>query len=202
MKRLALIAVLGWSAIAAQAAVIDFDTVTTDNSYYTGWIPNGYAGFNWDNFAALDTVNYVYNPSGYQTALSSGDKVAFDGYGGGSSFYVSTGEFNLLGMQAAAAWNDGLELNIIGYLGATEKYNRTFTLTTTTRSSLDLNFMGIDRVAFLASGGTPNQNLSGSGNFFGMDDVRVSTGVPAVPEPFTMGLAALGLGAALKRRRK
>ena len=56
------------------ATILTFDDVTS--SYYS-WIPNGYGGFNWDNFAVVSD-GFVPPGSGYVQGTVSGNYTAYN----------------------------------------------------------------------------------------------------------------------------
>ena len=80
------------------------------------YIPDGYHGLIWNNFAELDGVN-LGQPSGYGAGVVSPPTVAFNA-GGYPAGLIAPGPFSLLSAYLTAAWNDNLQVEVIGYAGA------------------------------------------------------------------------------------
>lgn len=180
--------------------------------------PNGYATLNWTNAYVTDGLAWFHSPSaagGFYSALGSGNYV-MGNYAARPLTLSRDLSFNLLQGKFAAAWKDGLNLNVKGFSNGVETYNKDFKIDWSTGSMLNLGLYDVDAVTFTSSGGTDGQPFVGMTNdSFAMDDLwfengsRVaSRGVmveSVVPEPMTMSLVGFGLaavGAAARRRRK
>jgi hypothetical protein len=148
-------------------------------------IPNGYAGLNWNNFSALDTTGF--EPSGYVNGVVSGTSVAYNGYGDPAAF--SDSAFTLNSAYFTAAWNDGLNILVQGYLNSTLVNSVDFTVNTSGPTLETFNWL-VDDVVFSSSGGTPH-GYGGGGEHFAMDDLTFNA---AVPEPSAIILLAIMLG--------
>ena len=172
----------------AQTEVITFDDLIPGllpgsvNSYEEP-IPDGYAGLRWDNFWVSDTTKNL-TPSGYHNAVVSPDNVAYNGDGNpaqlGKGSVNLDGSFNLNTAYLTAAWNNGLQVEVQGFVGTTLIYDNTYTVNTTGPTLVNFNYLGVDAVSFISSGGTPNPiyTRGGSGTQFAMDDLSIT-----VPEP-------------------
>jgi len=179
-------------ALGTSPATITFDELTP--STHGDPIPNGYAGLQWNNFFVLNAVSYVNNPSGYQNAVVSANNVAFNGFGDPSM--VSAAAFDLNSAYLAAAWNDGLQVEVQGFVGATLTYDNTYTVNTTGPTLINFNYLGVDEVNFIASGGTLHPGYTGNGTQFALDNLTLTP----VPEPTLLGLVGLGAAALMRSR--
>jgi hypothetical protein len=179
---------LGGSA-SGQVQVLTFDDLPGSEER----IPNGYGGFEWSNLWYLDAVNYWLNPSGYQAGMVSANNVAFNGYGNPASMMIQgPGEFHFIGTYLTAAWNTGLNIEIIGTLGGTPVDSRTVTVDRLAPTWFEFNW-DVDAISFRSYGGTPYPQ---SGQQFAMDNFTF------VPEPAMMALLGAGIPVLLKCRRR
>ncbi|MGV3708480.1 MAG: PEP-CTERM sorting domain-containing protein [Gemmatimonas sp.] len=209
---LSLVAGLSTSA-AAQTLTFDEPAINL------GWMPAGYGGFTWSN-AFIMNPGAVYGipaAGGFGTALSSGTRVL--GNGGGNVMSISGTNFNLLSGVFAAAWTNGLNLNVQGFFGGNKLYDSNYTLNWGTASNLQLNLFGVDNVVFTSTGGTvdqafpwdSNQSFAADNLTFGEAPAKMiiiedpNVGINVVPEPMTVSLMAAGLlalgGVQIRRRR-
>jgi hypothetical protein len=179
----------------ASAGVITFDDLP-DTSLYNH-IPNPYAGFDWSpHFLYLDGADYPY-PSGYQTGVVSGPNVAFNENGLPANFSRRM-PFELDSFYLTAAWRDGLEVTVTGYLNDKMVDSKTLTVSTSGPTRETFNNWDVNKVVFRSFGGTP---VGFTGYQFVLDNVRISP-VPepsarfnsfsAVPESSTWALMLLG----------
>src|SRR4051812_12856297 len=168
----------------ASPSIFTFDDLTPGtlpghDATYEGPIPDGYHGLHWQNFWALDT-SLLTNPSGYLNGVVSLNNVAFNG--GGNSALFSTGTFDLNSAYLGAAWNDGLHVEVQGFTGSTLVYDNTYTVNTAGSTLINFNYLGVDSVKFISSGGTSHGYL-GSGTHFLIDNLVIT-----VPEPSAIAL--------------
>ena len=182
----------------AVATIINFDDLTSDQV-----IQNGYAGLNWTNFDVYDAVNDPdhLSPSGYHDAIGgvqgwvSPNNVAFNGGAANDpmpSWAVSSDTvFNLNSAYLHSVWDNGLQVQVIGSLAGVTTYDHTYTLnaSATEPTFINFNYLGVDKVQFIPSEGTPFYT-NFHGPYFAMDDMTVNE----VPEPGTWVAAALALG--------
>jgi hypothetical protein len=154
-------------------ADITFDDLPS--APYGAPITNGYAGLSWSNFYVLDTA--AYQPSGYVNGVVSGTNVAYNG--NGSAAAISDGAFTLNSAYFTAAWNDGLNVAVQGFLNGNLAHSLAFTVGTSGPTLVTFNWL-VDAVTFSSSGGSDNRAYGGSGTHFAMDNLRINE---AVPEP-------------------
>jgi len=193
--------VLASSLIAGSAfATITFDDLAGNITP----IPAGYQGFNWVNLYDLNGDSYSGNPSGYGNGVVSHHIVAFNAGGTPASITkFGGGTFDFGSAYLTGAWNDGLSISVTGFLLGNPIYTQTVTVNTSGPQNFVFNFLGIDAVGLVSSGGV-NHGYNGQGPHFVMDSVEMSAvtrqGVPdAGATGLLFGLACAGLG--LVRRK-
>jgi len=151
-------------------------------------VPGGYRGFNWNNFYYLAGVNSIYNPSGYAAGVVSTNNVAFNG--GGSPAYITSAtgsHFNFISAELTAAWNDNLQLEAQGYVDGVLTYDQIYTLSATAPTLIVFDYLGVTKVNFVTSGGTPHPAYTSYSQYhFAMDNVTIGNVIPPVIHPFTL----------------
>ena len=172
----------------AQTEIITFDdfpSVTSPNANYPQ-VSAGYNGLQWSNFDVIDAVDSL--PNGGQNGTVSPKNVAFNANGTSASFGVS-GSFDLESAWLTAAWNDGLQIEAQGYVGGVLTYDNTYIVNTTAPTLVNFNYLGVNEVNFIPSGGTHHTGYNGFGTVFVMDNLSVTL----VPEPSRFVLIGLGV---------
>jgi len=193
------------SVSAAQATVLTFETPVTD--YFANTV-GPYPGLTFQYFKTINATNFP--ESGYTNALTSGNQVACgcaSDYGQTVSSISSDTPFDFIGGVFASAWNEDALFTVYGYRDGTLVTGSQIFLRTTPWEKT-FYFMGVDRVEFSISGGTPNTELInnahvGGGNYFAVDDLVINLH-GAVPEPTTWAMMLAGFGAVggmLRHRR-
>ncbi|HYW79581.1 MAG TPA: hypothetical protein VE890_08390 [Thermoguttaceae bacterium] len=183
MQRLAAglaVLVVSMSLVPAEGAILGFDDVTTDGYLL---IPDGYGNLDWDEMAVLKTTG---QGNGYENGTVSGEYVAFNNAAHVAT--VSDTAFDFLGAHLAAAYYDGLQVEVRGFLAGTEVYSVTVGVDTTGPVRYDFNFWNIDQLTFKSyKGAFPSQ--------FAMDDFEYNEEPDptqgAVPEPTTLVIWSL-----------
>jgi len=185
---------------AAQATVLTFDDLSPISFEL---IPDGYAGFNWDNFYALNSSNPTYLGSGYPNGTVSGNVVAFNGSGEAAT--LADGLFDFNSAYLTAAWRNGLSITVEGLKDGLSLYSETVVVDITGPTLFDFDFLGIDTLVFTSFGGVNPGGLNGDGTQFVMDNFTFNE-TKGVPEPAsTLGLlafGALGASSVLKRKKE
>lgn len=174
------------TVVSNAQGLITFDDLSLRT--YAGKIPNGYAGLQWDNFGVAAPQDYPFDPVGILNGMVSPRHVAFNA--SAKSDGTTTGGFHSLGFlfdfnsaYLTAAWNDGLQVEALGFVGGILKCSSTHTLNTTGPTLVNFNYHGIDRVEFISYGGVPHGNPGGGGTQTAMDNMVI-----AVPEPNTISV--------------
>ena len=148
--------------------MITFDDLPTLTA-----IPNGYNNINWTN---AYTHTAMTNTSGYNTGIVSKNNTSYNGDGNPVIMTTSSGcHFTLNSLSVAAAWNDNLQLTIVGYNSNVVIQNKTYTLQVFTLSNLTFSgYVGLDKIIFSTSGGTKNPAVSFIGEQYAMDNIYIT----------------------------
>ncbi|UJR34490.1 hypothetical protein I4U23_021898 [Adineta vaga] len=142
---------------------------------FYGDIPDGYQNFNWDNAGAIRID--ALPVSGYHTAVVSGTYALYNTNAFPMNMSrVNGSRFTLHSAALTAAWNDNLQLRVIGYRSNIVVANNTFTLQVFTVSNLTFHgYSALDTAVFSSSGGTNNPYvLNFTGFQFAMDNLCLS----------------------------
>lgn len=166
----------------ASATALTFDDIPPQPS-----IPNGYGGLNWTNWGRVDTSTFL--PSGYGNGVVSGAYVAYNPFGLQAVVGGSAIDFD--GAYLTAAWNDGLNIEVRGYLAGALKYDRIVTVDTTAPTFFNFDYQDVDLLKFDSFGGSQG-GFNGAGTQFAMDNFTYSDHVQ-VPEPATLMLVGAGM---------
>ena len=189
------------TATSAMAQTLTFEGIPSSNNGIA--IPNGYGGFVWSNFFALDmTSPHPVLGSGNRCVVS-GINCISNGLGQVASLKGATPfTFNSAYM---VAWFNGasgngvpFNLTITGLLGATQMFQTTLSLGGTTASLYNFNWANIDELTFDSR--TPNPGASA--NWLLIDNATFNH-TSTVPEPGSivlMGTGFVGLLAAARLR--
>jgi hypothetical protein len=168
----------------------DLSTPTPDSMVvgsYWGTIPGGYCSLNWSNFDVADAMDFPTG-SGLQAGMISPKNVAFNA-GGNSASITSTSPFNFLSAYLTAAWNDNLQVKVQGFVGSTLAYDNTYTLSATGFTNISFDYLGVDKVNCVSSGGTHHASYTYVGMQFAMDNVTIATNLPVSVLPTVLTLA-------------
>ncbi|HTS18644.1 MAG TPA: PEP-CTERM sorting domain-containing protein [Verrucomicrobiae bacterium] len=183
--------------------------VTFDNLRETGtgaFLPNGYQGLVWSNFWCFNAILATNRPdtgvSGYYFGMVSQSNDVNNAFGIPAEIDSVT-NFNFLSVYLTGAWSSNLNIEVEGFNGAQEIYDRIVVASATNPTLFTFNYLDIDRLYFDAYGGQdagfPVDHGEGS-PWFVMDNFAFDF----VPEPSSLLLTILGaamLWVALKHRR-
>ncbi len=178
----------------SDAAIITFDDIDAKGDFVL--ISNGYAGFNWNNFYALDPTRYP-SASGYNNGRVSPINVGFNGNEKLASFSSPTMPFTLTGGYFAAAWYNET-FTITGYLNGTQVYQGTYDIVTTGPTYIALNWSNVDSVSFIGNGTgayTTNSHVV-------VDNLVINENVVPLPAALPLFFSGLAVVAGVGRRRR
>ncbi|MEH1875168.1 PEP-CTERM sorting domain-containing protein [Nostoc sp.] len=186
----------------AQATVLTFDDIAPIS--YFDPIPNGYGGFNWDNFNYINGSNPKITRTGEDNGRISGDYVAFNGFG--NPALVSDNVFDFNSAYLSATWNNGLSVTVEGLKSGATLYSKTVVVNTTQPTLVNFDYFGIDELKFSSFGGVqPYYIRGGSGTQFALDNFTFNEKATSVPEPTLLpallSIAALSAGSVLRRKQ-
>ena len=158
----------------AVAETINFDDLDPFWSHLQS-VPPGYASLDWKNFTSMHVATDYGKGTltGYVTGMVTPEFIVFNENGLPAEF-SSDKPFTLVSACLTAAWLEGLEITVVGYLD--EKLVKTMTVKVTPTASqlFTFDFKGVNRVTFTPSGGTGLNGYTGSGTFFVMDDLEIA----------------------------
>jgi hypothetical protein len=160
----------------------------------TGQVPDGYGGVHWHNIGGHP--DYV---GGYHTGIVSGSWTAFNFWGTPGA--ISQMEFNLYDGYFTGAWRDDMTLQVLGYKEGVQLYDTSWIVDSTGPTLLSLNYIGVDLVRFVTSGGL-NAVGGGDGTYFVVDNLRLEVTQTPIPAALPLFATALGGFALVARRRK
>ena len=181
------------------ATLITFDDLSDAGAGSA--IATGYSGFYWDNFRVLNTGAYEIKPSGYLFGTVSGQNVTYNAWSDPATISRAR-RFDLNSAFLTAAWNDGLQVEVVGSFQGAILYDTIYVIDASSPTLVTFNYLGVDSVRFSSTGGTQRY---GMGTHFAMDNLEINTS-SAIPEQETwlagaLLLAPLGLSAYWKLRR-
>jgi hypothetical protein len=99
-----------------------------------------------------------------------------------AEIYAPRSTFNLNSAYLTAGFNDGLTVEVWGYVGSTLTYDNKYTVSTYGPTLVNFNYIGVTSVGFLSYGGTPH-GYSVGGTAFRMDNLSVSFPPASISAP-------------------
>jgi hypothetical protein len=154
------------------AETVDFDDL---DPYWSDGnpVPAGYAGLMWVNFNSMYVPSYHGSSTGYVAGMASENFVVYNYLAGIAEFSASE-PFTFVGAYLTAAWLDGLEITVDGYVGLQLVYTSTVKVSPTVRQYFTFDYKGVTGVTFTPSGGTLATQSSGDGPFFVLDNLEIT----------------------------
>lgn len=197
MKRKIMAIILAIASISASATVINFDNLSNSAAVVS-------EDFSWSNFRIAN--QNVTIMSGYINGTVSPDNVAYNAFGEAASIKSNgSTDFTFNGTYLTGAWNDGLNVSIIGKRDGTNTFTTTVQVNTAAPIWFTFDWL-VDELLFTSSGGVDSPLYpGGSGTHFAMDNFTYNEISQAVPEPGSLALlslAVIGLGVAGRRKTK
>jgi hypothetical protein len=191
-KSLAMILALSFGVIGSasiQAAVITFDDLP--NVEFADAISDGYQGFDWSWFNYID--KFALPNTGFEQGVVSGKYAAYNDFAATATTSSSLFDFN--GAYLTGAWNDGLKIEVTGFLGGIARYSKTVEVNTAQAQWFTFNFFGLDSLSFFSFGGTRNLNTDGEGEHFILDNFTYNEPIAQtkVSEPASSIMFGLGI---------
>lgn len=138
------------------ATVITFDDLP--DSLGGAFIPNGYQGLSWSNFAVVNAIlrsNFYGYATGYNYGMVSPSNVAFNAVGQPVEIDARGANFNFLSAYLTGAWNSNLNIEVQGSRSGTLIYDQTVVASATNATLFTFDYLNIDRLYFSSFGGQP-----------------------------------------------
>lgn len=199
-------------SVQAAPIVLDFEDLSPST---LDVIPDGYHGFEWRGVGEISNLNMAfYAPTlrgecsttggifagGYCNGTTSGKYVAYRGTAAGAATIRRERPFNFESAFVTSPWNNAEDLVVRGFRDGIELFNDHFVIDTLSPTKIELNYLSIDTITFLGTGGV-NAGYGSSGEGVVIDDFAYSDHV--VPEPNILALVAVALvGLGLVGRRR
>lgn len=188
-------------SFVANAAVLDFEDVTTGNSSY---LPENFAGFNWgyQQYGVIvdNDPDYSYQTTfGNSYGSPSGEYALYNGDGENKDVFFSESidfhgaYFTTWAKNDAFGEGSSTSITIHGFNSGTLVHTISMDLSSTSYEWLQADFVGVDQLQF---------QTSGFEEWWLMDDFTYDINSSAVPIPaaaWLFGSALIGL-AGIKRK--
>jgi hypothetical protein len=158
-----------WTATALASETISFDDLSART-----FVQNGYGGLQWNNFNVVNGYEYP-GIGGYWYGMISASNTAVNAYANPAQL-SSTLPFDLESAYLTAAWVEGLQVKVQGFIGSSLKYDNTYILSQNSPSLLHFDYLGVSEVRFMSLNG-------GANGHFAVDNLIVT-----VPEPCATSL--------------
>ncbi len=186
-QALALVCALAFAS-QARAIIITYDDLAATPSGIP--IPAGYAGYDWNNFLAVDGADYPLPNTGYTNGIVTPKNVAVNTDGKDSSLtpFAPATTFSLNSGYFTAAYYNGLPVTVQGFgIGNMLLYTSHFNVSLTTPTLETFDWTGLSEVIFSS---LPPGLGTGTQTQFVLDNLDVGPSpITSVPEPANAALA-------------
>jgi hypothetical protein len=185
--------VVGAAGRARADLLITFDPasgLTIPSTDTTAPIPNGYAGFNWDNFSVLNSSYLGSINSGNTIGIFSMPQAAFNNNAGMATLTSTGGTTFDLTSAYLTSVSVPQTVEVQGFRNGVLDYDVVYSITAQARKFVDFtqnNFTGIDTATFTSLG---DPNLGISPQLFVMDNLDLNGSGSAVPELDSLSTAS------------
>lgn len=169
---------IGATATPSRAYTITFDDLSGD----LGYIPDGYADLDWNNFYYANPVDNGYTDTGYNVGTISSPNIALNGFGAPTSITSST-PFTLQSGYFTDAFEDGDTITVTGDVNGVATYTTNFTIDSESPTFETFDWNDLDEVDF-------NDE---QGSQFALDNLSLVPSTPEPASPLTMLVGVLGL---------
>ncbi|MHB8520886.1 MAG: immunoglobulin domain-containing protein [Limisphaerales bacterium] len=189
-SEVAVLTVVVTPSLSTNLALITFDDLP-EPAFGGTMVPDNYQGLHW-NFLYGNGLTNEFYPSGLAAAVISSSNVAF----GGTSI-TSAVPFHLVSGYLTAVLNDGLQVEVTGFLAGNVISDTNFIANATNHTLIDLSsWPPVDRVDFTATGGTEHYQPLGAGGI-ALDNLAITYPPPHIDTQPQGATVVEGLSAAL-----
>jgi hypothetical protein len=154
--------------------ILRFEHIDTDPDQGSDvFVPDGYAGFQWENMGCFDTTE-MGPTSGYAIGTHSGTSVAFNASAQDASFFLEEGTFTLKSGYFTAAFLDET-IKLVAYLDGERVGSKKIAIDNTQQTFAHFGdkFAHIDEVVVKTGGGPQSQ--------VAIDDLKIEFDPSAEP---------------------
>ena len=171
------------------AIIVTFDDLTDTRNGGGTLISNTYQGLVWSNFAVGNVLlQTAFNgTSGYYYGMITVSNVVTGGHGDPARIDTVGANFNFFSAYLTGAWRSNLNIEVEGFRNGNLLYDTTVVASATDATLFTFNYLNIDRLAFISSGGQ-YAGFSSDGLNFAMDNFNFEF----VPEPSSLLLTCIG----------
>lgn len=162
--------------IGLAQTVVNFDNLA-DNADENVGLPAKYMGLTWSSqWGWTDGLLSCFGPCGFINGTVSAPNVAYNALGDDVSV-SSTTPFLFESAYLTAAWNDGMHVDIYGYLAGMQTNSMRVLLNTTGPQEFTFDW-NVDTITFHSEADGLNAGYNGSGGQIVFDNIAISSPLP------------------------